>query len=94
MGGLLAADTLREFMKNRETQPDFVLWPKIVAVIGGNFIQYAASYLNHTILCPPQRSILRLEFNPLSRAELRYAHRDRSTLACTQAYSKTAQPKR
>ncbi|KAJ7904693.1 hypothetical protein B0H14DRAFT_2491463 [Mycena olivaceomarginata] len=33
MGGLLAADTLREFMKNRETQPDFVLWPKIVAVI-------------------------------------------------------------
>ncbi|KAF8195699.1 hypothetical protein K438DRAFT_1718952 [Mycena galopus ATCC 62051] len=33
MGGLLAADTLREFMRNRETQPDFVLWPKIVSVI-------------------------------------------------------------
>ncbi|KAJ7682618.1 hypothetical protein DFH06DRAFT_1161664 [Mycena polygramma] len=33
MGGLLAADTLRELLKGRETQPDFVLWPKIVAII-------------------------------------------------------------
>ncbi|KAJ6515703.1 hypothetical protein C8R45DRAFT_810422 [Mycena sanguinolenta] len=33
MGGLLAADTLQEFMKNRETQANFVLWPKIVSVI-------------------------------------------------------------
>ncbi|KAJ7240306.1 hypothetical protein B0H12DRAFT_55523 [Mycena haematopus] len=33
MGGLLAADTLREFMKGRETQANFVLWPKIISVI-------------------------------------------------------------
>jgi hypothetical protein len=33
MGGLLAADTLREFIKGRETQRDFVLWPKIIGII-------------------------------------------------------------
>ncbi|KAF7355473.1 DUF676 domain-containing protein [Mycena sanguinolenta] len=33
MGGLLAADTLQEFMKSRETQAKFVLWPNIVSVI-------------------------------------------------------------
>ncbi|KAF7352637.1 Catalytic protein [Mycena venus] len=33
MGGLLAADTLREFLKGRKTQPEFVLWPKIIGII-------------------------------------------------------------
>lgn len=33
MGGLLAADTLREFLKGRDTQQDFVLWPNIKAII-------------------------------------------------------------
>ncbi|KAK7054220.1 catalytic protein [Favolaschia claudopus] len=33
MGGLLAADTLREFLKGRETQPDYILWPKIIAIL-------------------------------------------------------------